>query len=135
MSSLDLEALKALVIAACEGDDPAEVGCWVRRGEVEHRLRVASGESFSLSYHRIEPEWSDGDVEILCELDEHADYIAAMGPITTLALIAEIERLREVVHMAGNKRGRLDGPYVRSNPNATASPPSMPSSWEVQEWP
>lgn len=28
---------------------------------------------------------------------------------------------------------RLDGPYVRTDPNATASPPSMPSSQEVGE--
>lgn len=138
MSELDLEALKALALAACEGDDPAEVGCWVRRGEVEHRLRAARGETFSLSYHRVEPEWSDGDVEILCEVDVHADYIAAMGPITTLALIAEIERLRQIVRshdyfMFGNKGFRLDGPYVRTDPNATASPPSMPSSWEAGE--
>lgn len=107
MTDLDLEALKVLIFAACEDDDPAEVGCWVRRGEVEHRLRAASGESFSLSYHRVEPEWSDGDVEILCELDAHADYIAAMAPSTTLALIAEIERLREVVRPRSRRAARI----------------------------
>lgn len=56
---------------------------------------------------------------------------------TAIGFTAIIDSFRKV-HAACRERSipvRLDGPYVRTDPNATASPPSMPSSWEVQEWP
>lgn len=115
MSSLDLEALKAALAALPNQDQ------W-QEGQAGQCNVVAYGGD------DIAPVLHAGQLAV------HRFVILARNQMP--ALIAEIERTtcRSRSHdyfMAGNKGFRLDGPYVRTDPNATASPPSMPSSWEA----